>query len=147
MGTMMHRIVFVALLLGVAHAFAPSPLPTKTKSVHTSPTTSANQIRSLSHDNNRLLPTTTSLSERQWNFNEGRAPWGLKRNAEIWNGRVAQMAFVFTLFQETITGKGVISSFRDGDVLAYVCLGFAVVSTLGLTVWLAIKGDESDITW
>ena len=36
-------------------------------------------------------PTTTSLAERQWNFNEGRAPWGLKKNAEIWNGRVAQV--------------------------------------------------------
>ena len=29
---------------------------------------------------------------RQWNFNEGRSPWGLKKNAEIWNGRVAQVS-------------------------------------------------------
>jgi hypothetical protein len=31
------------------------------------------------------------LNERRWNFNEGRAPWGLAKNAEIWNGRVAQV--------------------------------------------------------
>lgn len=38
--------------------------------------------------------TTTRLSERQWNFNEGQSPWGLKKNAEIWNGRVAQVCDV-----------------------------------------------------
>jgi hypothetical protein len=31
------------------------------------------------------------LADRQWNFNEGRSPWGLKKNAEIWNGRAAQV--------------------------------------------------------
>ena len=36
--------------------------------------------------------STTALSEgRQWNFNEGRGPYGFKKNAEIWNGRVAQV--------------------------------------------------------
>jgi hypothetical protein len=35
--------------------------------------------------------TSTALSERRWNFNEGRAPWGMSKNAEIWNGRVAQV--------------------------------------------------------
>jgi hypothetical protein len=34
---------------------------------------------------------TSRLYERRWNFNEGQSPWGLKRNAEIWNGRVAQV--------------------------------------------------------
>jgi hypothetical protein len=38
--------------------------------------------------------TTTQLSERQWNFNEGQSPWGMKTNAETWNGRVAQVRFV-----------------------------------------------------
>ena len=37
--------------------------------------------------------TTTALSERQWNFNEGQGPWGMKKNAEVWNGRVAQVNF------------------------------------------------------
>merc|ERR1711957_808359 len=104
-------------------------------------------------NNNRLrLPTTTcssttALSGRQWNFNDGRSPWGLKNNAEIWNGRVAQMAFVVTLLQETITGKGVVRSLQDGDLVGYIFLGLAIVSTLGLTAWLAIKGDENEITW
>jgi hypothetical protein len=35
--------------------------------------------------------STTALSERQWNFNEGQSPWGLKKNAEVWNGRVSQV--------------------------------------------------------
>ena len=35
--------------------------------------------------------TTTTLHERQWNFNEGQGPFGLKKNAETWNGRVAQV--------------------------------------------------------
>jgi hypothetical protein len=40
----------------------------------------------------KQAPTTTELSEgRRWNFNEGRSPWGMKRNAEIWNGRMAQV--------------------------------------------------------
>ena len=38
-----------------------------------------------------IRPATTALSERKWNFNEGQGPWGLKKNAEIWNGRVAQV--------------------------------------------------------
>jgi hypothetical protein len=35
--------------------------------------------------------STTQLQERQWNFNEGQGPFGMKKNAEIWNGRVAQV--------------------------------------------------------
>jgi len=35
--------------------------------------------------------SSSALQERKWNFNEGQAPWGLKKNAEIWNGRVAQV--------------------------------------------------------
>jgi len=82
---------------------------------------------------------------RQWNFNNGRGPWGLKKNAEIWNGRVAQMAFVIVLLQEAITGKGVVDAVRDGDAFGYAFLGLAGISTVGLTIWLAIKGDESEI--
>ena len=39
------------------------------------------------------LPTTTPrlYEGRRWNFNDGQGPWGLKKNAEIWNGRVAQV--------------------------------------------------------
>ena len=35
--------------------------------------------------------SSSALMERQWNFNEGRGPFGMKKNAEIWNGRVAQV--------------------------------------------------------
>lgn len=35
--------------------------------------------------------SNTALSERRWNFNDGQSPWGLKKNAEIWNGRVSQV--------------------------------------------------------
>jgi len=82
---------------------------------------------------------------RRWNFNEARGPFGLKNNAEIWNGRLAQMAFITVLLQELITGKGIFKSYNDGDTIAYVMLGFAVLSTVGLTIFLAFKGEEKDI--
>jgi len=142
---MMKRIISTLFLIGAAQAFAPTSSVSKSLS-------SSSQI-SFTNSNNRLpqsTPTatsTTALSERQWNFNGGRGPWGLKKNAEIWNGRVAQMAFVIVLLQEAITGKGVIAAIQDGDAVGYAFLGFAGISTLGLTLWLAIKGDESDIVF
>ena len=43
--------------------------------------------------------TSTQLYEkRTWNFNEGRSPWGLTTNAEIWNGRVAQVRFQRSMY-------------------------------------------------
>jgi hypothetical protein len=38
-----------------------------------------------------IASSTTRLSERKWNFNEGQSPWGMKQNAETWNGRIAQV--------------------------------------------------------
>jgi hypothetical protein len=35
--------------------------------------------------------SVSALQERRWNFNEGQSPWGLKKNAEVWNGRYAQV--------------------------------------------------------
>lgn len=32
------------------------------------------------------------LQERRWNFNDGQSPWGMKKNAEIWNGRFSQVS-------------------------------------------------------
>lgn len=147
---MIKRIIAILFLIGTVKAFAPTSLSTLAKDKNFSD----NKNHSSNHIiNNRLSSSiftpstsTTALSEgRQWNFNNGRSPWGLKNNAEIWNGRVAQMAFVTILLQEAITGKGVIQALQDGDALGFVFLGFAVVSTVGLSVWLAIKGDESDI--
>eukprot|EP00584_Thalassiosira_punctigera_P008669 CAMPEP_0172540414 /NCGR_PEP_ID=MMETSP1067-20121228/11442_1 /TAXON_ID=265564 ORGANISM="Thalassiosira punctigera, Strain Tpunct2005C2" /NCGR_SAMPLE_ID=MMETSP1067 /ASSEMBLY_ACC=CAM_ASM_000444 /LENGTH=142 /DNA_ID=CAMNT_0013326273 /DNA_START=77 /DNA_END=505 /DNA_ORIENTATION=+ len=137
------RTLSLLLLVGATQAFAP---PSSNLGVRSIPA-----AKTLAQDNNRLplrsstQSSATALSERQWNFNQGRGPWGLKKNAEIWNGRVAQMAFVVVLVQESITGKGVIASIQDGDAVGYAFLALAVLSTLGLTAWLAIKGDESDI--
>ena len=61
--------------------FQQSPMTAKTTQSYTS---SAAAWKSSS-------TTTTRLQERQWNFNEGQGPFGLKKNAETWNGRVAQV--------------------------------------------------------
>merc|ERR1712115_481157 len=91
--------------------------------------------------------STTSLSMgRQWNFNEGRQPWGLKNNAEIWNGRVAQMGFIVIFLQELVTGKGVIQGLRDGDLFSYFLAGLTFLSVVGLTVWLAIEDANKSFT-
>lgn len=82
---------------------------------------------------------------RQWNFNEGRGPFGLKKNAEIWNGRAAQMCFVIVLLQELITGKGVIQGIQEGDPFNVIMLGITVASLGGLTVFLGLKGKEKYI--
>ena len=138
---MMNRIISVLVLLGAAlsgtEAFAPP----------SSHTVSGPSSRGLAPVTVATTPSTssTALNERQWNFNQGRSPWGLKKNAEIWNGRVAQMAFVTVLLQELITGKGVIASIQDHDLVGYAFLGLAGVSTLGITLVLALKGDESDV--
>jgi hypothetical protein len=104
--------------------------------------------------NTRQFPTapqsihtkTSSLSMgRQWNFNEGRGPFGLKKNAEIWNGRAAQMCFVIVLLQELITGKGVIQGIQEGDPFNVIMLGITVASLGGLTVFLGLKGKEKYI--
>jgi hypothetical protein len=36
--------------------------------------------------------------DRTWNFNDGQSPFGFKKNAEIWNGRLAQVC-VYIPFQ------------------------------------------------
>ncbi len=44
-----------------------------------------------SSSSNFVNYSSTALSGRRWNFNEGQSPWGMKINAETWNGRVAQV--------------------------------------------------------
>ena len=91
--------------------------------------------------------SSTALLERRWNFNEGRGPWGFKKNAEIWNGRMAQMGFTIVLLQELITGKGVIAGLNDGDLLSYVLIGIGGFSVVGLTAFLASKGKDNSISY
>lgn len=92
-----------------------------------------------------ISTSSTKLYERQWNFNEGRGPFGLKKNAEIWNGRVAQMGFTVVLLQELVTGKGVIEGLQEGNPFNLAIVGVTVVSVLGLSGFLALKGKDSDI--
>ena len=71
----------------------------------------------------------------------------MKKNAEIWNGRMAQMGFTFVLLQELITGKGVVEGLQEGNPFNIACLGIGVASVVGLTVFLTFKGKESDISY
>jgi hypothetical protein len=61
------------------------------KSCNSSPSPATRIIKS---NSNVRSSSSSQLQERRWNFNEGQSPWGLKRNAEIWNGRVAQVRAV-----------------------------------------------------
>mmetsp|Transcript_41055 Transcript_41055/g.80360 ORF Transcript_41055/g.80360 Transcript_41055/m.80360 type:complete len:155 (+) Transcript_41055:110-574(+) len=93
----------------------------------------------------RQTPKKSSLQMRQWNFNDSRSPFGLATNAEIWNGRVAQVAFTTIMLQELITGKGVVQGLEDGNFANQFFAGLFFVSVLGLGTWLAIIGEESKV--
>jgi hypothetical protein len=52
------------------------------------------------------------------------------------------MAFVWVFLQELVTGKGVIKGIDEGDAF-FIANGVLFALTLvGLTGWLAIKGDN-----
>lgn len=124
--------IFATLLVSGVTAFAPA---SRSSVIGTNCASGKNVIQ---------RESSLVLNERQWNFNEvGKSPWGLKNNAEIWNGRVAQMGFTIVLLQELITGKGVIQGIQDGDFINYAFLGLAGVSVIGLTIFLAIKGSDT----
>jgi hypothetical protein len=116
------------------------------------------------------IESNSALSERRWNFNDGQAPWGLKKNAELWNGRVSQVclgqyaslqanqsdgifyltlrlyptqvAFVWVFLQELVTGKGVFKGIEEGDIFFLANFGLFGVGVVGLTGWLALQGDD-----
>jgi hypothetical protein len=54
----------------------------------------------------------------------------------------SQMAFIFVFGQELIQGHGIVEGVQNGDVGNIVGLGAFAVTTLGLTAWLAVKGDD-----
>ena len=75
---------------------------------------------------NRPAPSPTALQayndfdERgmrkfRWNMNVGREPWGFSLNAEVWNGRIAMLAFFWVLIQEAIVGKGCITVIQEAE--------------------------------
>ncbi|GAX25052.1 hypothetical protein FisN_10Lh248 [Fistulifera solaris] len=83
-----------------------------------------------------LFDFLKSIVERpiDWNVNEpGKSPFGFDKNAELWNGRIAQISFVWIFLQEWIQGKGVLQSIVEGDLasnisLEVVCLMLLFVS-------------------
>lgn len=88
------------VLMAATHvnAFAPHPLSSRIQKQQqraqgTSPFVTTTTTATSS--------TSTQLQERQWNFNEGQGPFGLKKNAEIWNGRVAQVSDLSSLYCTT----------------------------------------------
>lgn len=74
-------------LLAVCLLVVAASLSSNTEAFVTSP--SSNSLTKKQHLN--APKTASALHERKWNFNEGQGPWGLKKNAEIWNGRIAQV--------------------------------------------------------
>mmetsp|Transcript_17835 Transcript_17835/g.36656 ORF Transcript_17835/g.36656 Transcript_17835/m.36656 type:complete len:140 (+) Transcript_17835:111-530(+) len=124
----MLAVLAVVALASTASAFVPT-----SSQVGTTPFASSQVVPDISG---------TQLSERRWNFNEGQSPWGMKTNAETWNGRVAQIAFVWIFLQELVTGKGVLQGIDEGDWFFLLNAGLFGVMVVGLTGWLAIKGDD-----
>jgi hypothetical protein len=52
------------------------------------------------------------------------------------------MAFVWVFLQELITGKGVFQGIQDGDLFFQANAVAFGVCVLGLTGFLALKGDD-----
>jgi hypothetical protein len=52
------------------------------------------------------------------------------------------MSFLVVFLQELITGKGVIEGIQNGNVMNMAFVGGTVLSILGLTAFLASKGDD-----
>ena len=75
--------VVIALAASGGDAFAPSNNSQNTRMI---PSTVVSTTAAAAPSK-----SSTSLYGRKWNFNEGQSPWGLKKNGEIWNGRVAQV--------------------------------------------------------
>ena len=76
--------VVIALTARGGDAFAPSNNSQNTRMI---PSTVVSTTTAAAPS----TKSSTSLYGRKWNFNEGQSPWGLKKNGEIWNGRVAQV--------------------------------------------------------
>lgn len=52
------------------------------------------------------------------------------------------MAFVWIFLQELVFGKGVFKGIDEGDWFFLANAGLFGVCVVGLTGWLAIKGDD-----
>lgn len=56
------------------------------------------------------------------------------------------MAFVVVLLQELVQGKGVVQGVEEGDPFNLAMLGAFAVTVVGLTGWLALKGDDDYVS-
>lgn len=163
-------LILLTFLLPMTAAFVPPAVPSLWMRIDASSATTLVTARKTAAVA-AAAATATRLQERRWNFNEGQSPWGLKKNAEIWNGRVAQvclitivlvrflffwlfltvgsfvvvfsqMAFVLVFLQELIQGKGVLKGIQEGDPVNIAAVGAFLFVVIGLSAFLAFKGDD-----
>ena len=52
------------------------------------------------------------------------------------------MAFVWVFLQELVTGKGVVQGVQEGDLFFLANVGLVSILVVGLTGFLALKGDD-----
>ena len=78
---------FISLIVLALSSFSANAFVT------VSQTSGLKLARTAAPESSASITSNSALSERRWNFNDGQAPWGLKKNAEIWNGRVSQVCF------------------------------------------------------
>ena len=84
----------------------------------------------------------------RWNMNVGREPWGFSLNAEVWNGRIAMLAFFWVLVQEAIVGKGCITVIQEAEhwwqlIVPGATAGTFFVLVAGITNTIASQdGDD-----
>ena len=77
-----------------------------------------------------------------WNINENRPPWGFAENAEVWNGRVGMMSFVYLMIQEAIFGPILAKEQPFGSV---VRIGHNPFYFKSFTVYLPLPGGVSGL--
>ena len=76
------------------------------------PPTTASRTSTLDASNNRIF-----------NLNDKGGPFGFDYNAEIWNGRVAQLSFAWVYGQEWAQEKGMLQGIADQDPASVISLG------------------------
>jgi hypothetical protein len=79
-----------------------------------------------------------------WNTNENRPPFGFATNAEVWNGRVSMVSFVYLFIQEAIFGPILKPHEGLGGIANTV---FTLVFVLGLgavtaAIWTNQENDQ-----
>ena len=155
----------------VVMAFTPIPTSSSTTSFNTRQQQQQTHVTSSfdrpnpQHVSSTSLDGTAAASPSMmspWNINPefGAPPFGFDMNAEIWNGRVAQVrfysdapkvllnkrisyyllfisfkykvSFVWVFLQEFVQGKGVIKGLSDGDIINIISLSVFAVTIIAL---------------